>query len=263
MTPSSDRWLLRPRRPSDRPAARLLCLPFAGGSASNYVAWRRRLPERIEVIPVELPGRWSRSNEPPASDLGELAVQVALAVRSVADLPIFLFGYSMGAALAFEVARVATDRKWFAPAHLFVAARPAPHVESPRELLSHLPDDELLSAVSRDLGALPPEALEDEEMRALALEVLRVDLPLLERHRHQPGPQLMCPVTAFAGTRDKMVSLADVERWKELTLGDFSMTTFDAAHFFLRSHEAELLRRLSERIASTCNCELASGARQG
>jgi medium-chain acyl-[acyl-carrier-protein] hydrolase len=249
MTAPPDRWLLRPRRPSDRATARLLCLPFAGGSAANYVAWRRRLPERIEVIPIELPGRWSRSAEPPATDLGELAVQVALAVRSVADMPIHLFGYSMGAVLAFEAARVATDRGWFAPAHLFVAARPAPHVGSARQLLAHLPDDELLSAVSRDLGALPPEVLEDEEMRTLALEVLRVDLPLLERHRYQPGPQLECPVTAFTGTRDKMVPVADVQRWKELTRGDFSMTTFDAAHFFLRSHEAELLRKLSERIS--------------
>jgi medium-chain acyl-[acyl-carrier-protein] hydrolase len=213
------------------------------------MAWRRKLPEAIEVIPVELPGRWGRSGEPPATELAKLAVDIAAEARSVADLPIALLGYSMGAVLAFEVARVSAARGWFEPVHLFVAARPAPHVDGPSRPLSHLPDDELLLAASRDLGALPPELLDDQEMRELALEVLRIDLPLLERHRHVSGPPLACPITAFAGTHDEFVPVANVERWQELTRGAFAMTTFDAAHFFLRSHEAELLRGLCDRLA--------------
>ena len=248
VAPASNGALIRPRRPSARPALRLLCLPFAGGSATNYMAWRRKLPEAIEVIPVELPGRWGRSSEPPATDLGTLVVDIATEARSVADVPIALFGYSMGAILAFEIARVAVERGWFEPAHLVVAARPAPHVETTSKPLAHLPDDELLLAVVRDHGALPPELLQDKELRELALAVLRIDLPLLEGHRHASGPPLACPITAFAGTHDKLTPVANVERWKELTRGDFALTTFDAAHFFLRSHEAELLRRLCERL---------------
>jgi medium-chain acyl-[acyl-carrier-protein] hydrolase len=176
-------------------------------------------------------------------------VDIAAEARSLADVPIVLFGYSMGAVLAFEVARVSSDRGWFEPAHLFVAARPAPHVDGSSKPLSHLPDDELLLAVSRDLGALPPELLDDQEMRKLALAVLRIDLPLLERHRHVSGPPLACPMTAFAGRHDELVPVANVERWQELTRGDFAMTTFDAAHFFLRSHETALLYGLCERLA--------------
>lgn len=228
--------------------SRLLCFPFAGGSAANYSAWRRKLPEAIEVVPVELPGRWGRSHEPPATNVESLSVDIANEARLLADLPIALLGYSMGALLAFEVARVAVDRGWFEPKHLFVAARPAPHVAIERKPLSHLPDDELLSTVSRDLGALPPDVLADPQMRALALEVLRIDLPLIERHRHVPGPPLACPVTAFAGTRDTLVPVFTVERWQELTGGAFGLTTFDAAHFFLRSHEAQILDTLAAHL---------------
>jgi medium-chain acyl-[acyl-carrier-protein] hydrolase len=245
---ASSGALIRPRRPTARPAVRLLCLPFAGGSATNYIAWRRKLPETIEVIPVELPGRWSRSQESPATDLRSLAVDIAAEAREEADVPIALFGYSMGAVLAFEIARASAARGWFEPAHLLVAARPAPHVAGPSRPLAHLPDDELLLAMSRDHGALPPELLDDQELRELALAVLRVDLPMLERHRHVTGPPLACPITAFAGAHDELVPVANVERWQELTRGEFTMTTLDAAHFFLRSHGTDLLRVVCERL---------------
>ncbi|MGV7927253.1 thioesterase II family protein, partial [Mycobacterium kansasii] len=47
------------------PAMRLFCLPYSGASAMIYARWRRLVPSWLEVVPVELPGRGRRMDEPP------------------------------------------------------------------------------------------------------------------------------------------------------------------------------------------------------
>src|SRR5262245_46733711 len=92
------------RRKVVEPRLRLLCLPFAGGASSLYRSWPRALPS-IEVWPVELPGRGARMDEPPCADMTELCDGLSAAIDQVADLPLALYGHSMGARIAFELAR--------------------------------------------------------------------------------------------------------------------------------------------------------------
>lgn len=58
------------------PALDLYCLPCAGASASVYLRWRRRLPAWIEVLPLELPGRGMRLDEPLVEDFQTLVEQL-------------------------------------------------------------------------------------------------------------------------------------------------------------------------------------------
>src|SRR5262245_156411 len=98
------------RRAVGQPRLRLLCLPYAGGTASLYRQWPDGLPSAIEVCPVELPGRGVRLGEPPSSDLSRLCDDVIAAIDELPGLPMAVFGHSMGAKLAFELARRLDDR---------------------------------------------------------------------------------------------------------------------------------------------------------
>jgi len=42
---------------------KLFCFPHAGGAASAFSSWKRRLDHRIELRPMELPGRGKRFSE--------------------------------------------------------------------------------------------------------------------------------------------------------------------------------------------------------
>jgi len=42
---------------------RLFCLPYAGGAASKYAAWKRCTPDNAEIVPIQIPGRESRIRE--------------------------------------------------------------------------------------------------------------------------------------------------------------------------------------------------------
>src|SRR5918912_669489 len=92
---------------SPRPDARLrlICLPPAGGGASRYRDWAALLPEDIEVVPVQLPGREGRFTEDPFTSMEQLTGPLLDGLASYLTRPFALFGHSMGAFIAFELAR--------------------------------------------------------------------------------------------------------------------------------------------------------------
>jgi len=161
------RWL---RCYAPRPSARLrlVCFPHAGGSASFYWPWVHRVPDHVELLSVQYPGRATRIDEPLLDDMHRLADAVALAVTPLLDRPLALFGHSMGALVAYEVTlRIST------PVLLFASARPAPVHARPGS--KHLADDEALWAEVRRLGGVDELIVAQPEMRTLALPVLRND----------------------------------------------------------------------------------------
>ena len=120
-------WV-RTRRP--RPSARinLVCLPHAGGSASYYREWGARLPEAVEVHVVQYPGREERLAEPLIDTMAEMADTVAEVLRPLFARPLVLFGHSMGALVAYHLARRRLELGLRKPDALAVAAYAAPHL---------------------------------------------------------------------------------------------------------------------------------------
>src|SRR5262245_18025655 len=101
-------------------ARRLVCLPYAGGSALAYRSWSAALPS-VDVCAYELPGRGGRIGEKLTCDARALVGEIASALQPL--LPVAIFGHSLGGSLAVEVSRAVGD----GVTHTFVSAT------SPRE----------------------------------------------------------------------------------------------------------------------------------
>jgi len=243
-------WLRR-YVPAVPPRIRLICFPHAGGNASAYHAWSRRLPADVELVSVRYPGRQDRYAEPCVDRMDELADRVTEAVLGLADLPVALFGHSMGAAVAYEVTLRLEVRHGVRPTHLFVSGHTAPTRErTGRDL--HERDDEAMLAGLRELGGMDPAVLEEPELLPLVLPSLRADLRLIETYRPNAGQnvgrRVGAPVTAYVGTSDPEVGAGDADAWRELTFGGFARRSFPGGHFYLMDHEAELLADVVERL---------------
>src|SRR6185295_10927378 len=161
---------------------RLLCFPFAGGASSLYRAWQRALPS-IEVWPIELPGRGVRLDETPIADMTELCNGLLAAIDEVADLPLALFGHSMGARIAFEVARRLGSRV----VHLFASGSQPPDAAlryggSDNRPTAQLTDAELTRRIVT-LGGTPEELLAEDDLMQRALPIVRADLVMIEGYR--------------------------------------------------------------------------------
>src|SRR5262249_13687929 len=115
-----ERWLAcaRPRPQAD---IRLFCFPYAGGGASVFRGWADGLPASVEVCPVQLPGRGTRFREPAFTRLPPLIEALAESLRPHLDRPFAFFGHSLGALVAFELARYLHQHQGREPVRLFVS----------------------------------------------------------------------------------------------------------------------------------------------
>ncbi len=233
--------------PSPNPRARvtLFCVPYAGSGASCYHPWARALSgQPIEMRAVQLPGRENRLREAPFCAMAPLVLALADRIEPFLDRPYGLFGHSMGALVAFELARELSRRGEPAPVRLFASGANAPHVPSEEEPLHQLPDDELVHAVSGRYDGIPRQVLEHRELLELVLPALRADLTLIETYAFRDGVRLQCGISAFAGDQDRHVTPAKLASWRDVTDGPFSSALFAGDHFYLHDRRAELIDAL-------------------
>ena len=232
-----------------RPAAEveLFCFPPAGAGASLFHAWPEEVPSRVEVSAVQLPGRERRIREPPFTSMEALVEQAAWALERIVDRPFALFGHSLGGWVCFELARRLQAAGGPVPSYLFVAGCGAPHVTEPNPPIHQLPDDEFLKAVE-SLNGIPPRALANPELMALALPTLRADFTIYETYAYRDGPPLECPISAFGGNDDGRVRPTALEAWSQQTTGRFELRMFRGDHFFLKSASEEVLRALANDL---------------
>jgi medium-chain acyl-[acyl-carrier-protein] hydrolase len=220
---------------------RVFCFPHAGGGASAFRDWTRDQPPGAEVCAVQPPGREDRISEPFPDDLVTLAQTLATVLLPHLDLPYALVGNSVGAVVAFEVARHLQEWYGLAPIRLVVAAARPPGTRQTASAVSDLGDGELAAAVQDRYGGIPEEILRDPQHLAAFLPALRADLAMLEAYLTPPGPRLPCPVTALVGAGDQSMSLADLPGWNTVTDGDFDCVELPGDHFALLRHRDAVL----------------------
>jgi surfactin synthase thioesterase subunit len=233
-------------RPVEHPAARILCLPHAGGAASTYSQWHRLVPPEVEVCAIELPGRGARFKEPPLSSMAALVEHVLALTEPLVDVPYVLLGHSMGAVAALDVTRRWSE-KGRAPHALVVAGCRAPYLPRPYATpLSELPDEELVRALSR-LEGLPLRMLEMPNFLKTFLPTIRADLRCREQWRDDMR-QVDVPLHVLGGREDKAVPLADMEAWKVYTERPIHIRMFDGGHFFVRENQAQVVDYLMTQV---------------
>jgi surfactin synthase thioesterase subunit len=243
----SGRWIRGYRRvPGGVP---LFCFPHAGGAASYFHPWSAALAPGIEVLAVQYPGREDRAAEPCLTTVADLADQIHAALGPSLPGTFAFFGHSMGAILAFEVARRATRQEGRGPAHLFVSGRPAPPRYRHRNL--HRAGNPALIAELRSLGGTDPRILQDSDVLELILPAMRGDYTASETYRFEPGPPLSCDITAMTGDRDALNTTQDAAAWSAHTTGAFNLRVYPGGHFYLDDCRAQVHELISSSLAGS------------
>jgi surfactin synthase thioesterase subunit len=235
----------------------LLCLPFAGGGAGFYRAWRRLAVGPVEVVPLQLPGREERFADALPSDLITAARELARdGVRACADRgPVALFGHSLGAVLGYEVAREIDRARPGLVCHLFVSGSPGPWTVRARRATG-LDDSEFLARV-KEFAGYQHEAFDDPRLREVLLPVLRADVAMHESYHPASEEPIGIPVTALRGADDQLVSRAQLEQWRPATTARFAVAELPGSHMYIAEGPSALL----ELVGRTLHARANEGAR--
>jgi len=236
-------WVLSLPAPA-APRLKLFCFSHAGGGASAYVRWAQKVPKDVHVLPVQLPGRENRFSEPVARSVPALVLAVA-ANLPLGDEPFVFFGHSMGAVVAFEVAR-ALRREGRPLPRLLIASASAPPQGGFPHVTLHLAGGEELVQQLRRYGA-PEAVITNQEMLDLFTPVIQGDSRLVGEYQYAPEPPLPFPITVYRGEQDPTLTQA-VEPWAELTTARFSIRSFPGNHMYLHPGGEAFYAALAEDL---------------
>ena len=223
-------WLLR--TPQTAPILRLICFAYAGGNARMYTQWQKKLGPQIEVCAVQLPGRGARRGEPPFTSLADLIAALTQVMPTTDAVPFAFFGHSLGALIAFELARHFARHQLRMPARLIVSAANAPSRRNAPRGLHRMGDDELIEELKRFNGT-PPAVMKYRELLMMALPMIRADFMMSETYRYQGAPLLTVPITVMAAIDDPLTSGEQIAAWAEHTSASCEVHWFNGGHFFI------------------------------
>lgn len=234
-------WLFRPV-PKPDAAWRILCFPYAGGSAHAYLPWSAAAPDDVEILCLRTPGRGDRARERSIGAMAALVGEIASVVEALDASTLALFGHSFGSLVAFEVCRELRRRDAALPRVLFVSGRHAPSVPTSFSPLHQLSNEELLQQMERRYGrGVPDSVMQDAPLAELLLAGLRSDLRMDELYSYRREAPLPCPIFAFAGSGDTSLSSSMVDGWGCETAAAFGTRWWRGGHFFIDEHRREML----------------------
>ncbi len=230
---------------------KLVCLPYAGAGASFYRPWTALAGDALEMVALQLPGRERLIDEEPYRDvhravdglLAQLRERIGEGGGRVA-----LFGHSLGAVLAYELAHRLAAEPGVEPLHLFVSGAPAPG-QARAERASGLSDDEFLARVGEFAG-YRHAAFDDPEMRELLLPTLRADVEMHENHTPSTELPLDMPLTVVRGADDELVSHDEAGSWNKATSRDFAYVELPGGHMYLTDAAPALVDVIASSLVS-------------
>jgi len=216
---ASEDWV-RLQTPSE-PLLRLVCVPGARMSPSEFAAWSDSLPG-VELFGLRYAGSVDRPDEEPTS-VEELAATAALALERLPEtsLPLVLFGHSFGGLVAYETVR-ALQASGVAVAGLILAASSTPDA---RYRFDSLEIERATSSLAQGSGAKHEHHL---------ATVRR----LLAGYTVQPEQRdpLTLPVTLILAEKDEFFNNDKLRGWQAFA-DDLDVQTIDVGHFMLSHAE--------------------------
>ncbi|HEV7876822.1 thioesterase II family protein [Bradyrhizobium sp.] len=244
MKKQPTRWFLS--RPLPAAKAHLFCFPYAGSGASAFAGWQAQLGADIKVQALEMPGHGQRFGGRPETDIRRLVGEIVDAITPLLDRPVFFFGHSLGAVLAFEVLR---ELRSFPIRHLFASGCRAPcHLPSPqmRDIVarSERPFIELVHGY----GGLPEEIVQDRDLQAVFLPILKADFTMIADYVYDRRDPLQVPITLLTGDRDTHVPEHVLAAWQNETVHKVSRQRFKGGHFFIADAQVDVVRFVGAAI---------------
>lgn len=220
----------------------LFLLHYAGGNCYSFAFVKPFLENQFEFIPIELPGRGRRMAEPLLIDKSPAIEDLIRQIKHLRkkDVPYCIYGHSMGAALALDIVAImeSTDDS---PQALIVSGYAGPGSTTAK--CRHQLSDEAFREELKQLGGMPQEILDNDELYEFFAPILRADFQVVDTsHDAEPPVLEKTPILALMGTTEE--NAEKIDNWQNYTLAHYSGSILEGNHFFIFDHAPELAKQI-------------------
>lgn len=222
-----------------KPLHKLICIPYAGSGASSFGRWQKVIGDKVEILPIQLPGRENRMDELVNTNFNVVVNEISNAVLPLIENCNFsIFGHSLGGILTYEVAKHLISKHGLYPSWCFISGSYI-YQEHEKKYLSQLDDESFIEEI-KNIGGVDESILSIANMKEYFLNVVKNDFKLLEDHQLIGEKQIPVPFRTYFGTKDKLISPEQVTSWKQYTSEHYSTKQFEGNHFFLTEYVDEI-----------------------
>lgn len=210
---------------------RMLCLPHAGGNFNSFLPWVSSLGSLCDLYSISLPGGVGRFGERPYETICDLVADLVQDIFFENLKPFIILGHSLGALVAYELAKSLQERGCKQLVHLIVSGACPPHLLRCEVPKSKLSDDELIRELVIKNGT-PTNVLYNKELMSFLLPVIRSDYRLFESYEPRVTP-LFCKGTVLGGLQDECVQVKNIKDWENIFDCGADVHLINGDHFFL------------------------------
>ena len=228
---------------------KLFCFPFAGGSQYSYTFFNRYLPDFIELVPIDLPGRGTRFSEPLLDNIQAIVDDVFDQIKTQLDGPFAFYGHSMGTIICYSLTEKLYQNQLDLPVHLFLSGRGGPRFEETDRNWHALPQKEFHQKL-HELGGSPKEVLEEKKLMELIEPILRADFKAVELFSYPHIQTFDVPVTVMIGDEER-ITQEEALSWQEITSLPIQFHTFQGGHFFIFDHPEKMMQIIQHGLSNS------------
>lgn len=228
---------------------RLFTIPYSGSSASIYLRWNRLLPDQIQVVPLELPGRGKRFGSKLCDSMPELIEDLYSHIQDQLDgQPYAIFGHSLGGLVAYELCVKLMEHKHNLPMHLFLSGCNPPHLRYGEKNLHTLPDAIFLEEIVK-LGGTTKELQVNPEIMRVFVPIIKSDYRIYELYAGK-GKVVQLPIdfSVLAGKNDPLMPMGNGIEWESYTKSSFRFIQMEGGHFFIHDQLESVINAVESAL---------------
>lgn len=212
----------------------------AGGSVIRFNKLISKLSPLCKAIPIELPGRGIRANDPFFKNMNELIENVYREINEKREgAPYALLGHSFGGAVAFEMARKMYLLGEDTPEALFILGERPPFLKG-RKHYTDLNEEDFINEII-SFGGINEVLLNNKPAMRYFAKIIRADMEIAENCESSPLVEpLPSDIYVFGGKNDVTVTQNELSYWKKCTSGKYILNMFEGNHFFIDDNSDEI-----------------------